>query len=115
MAYYNEIDKFEDFIRDNWAFQLTVIEYRSRGGVWSRKSGKLMRLPEFGGGFMKTVRFRLHKDADDTNTRTTDVILVCESDDRISFELSEDGTKGTLRGFTRQEYDVDIVAHARTR
>jgi hypothetical protein len=74
-----------------------------------------MRHPEFGGGSVITVRLRLHKNLDDPYGAVAEVFLMSEYDDHISFEPSEDGTKGMLRGFTRNGHKVDIIAYARTR
>ena len=115
MTGYNDISRFNDYLVDNRVRRLTVIEYCRRGGIWSEKTGEIMRHPEFGGGYSTTtVRFRLHQNPEDPFDRTIEIFLMCEYDDRISFELSEDGAKGVLRGFDHDGYKVDIVAHART-
>lgn len=116
MAGYNDISKFNDFLVENWVRRLTVTEYLRRGrGVYSRKSGEIMRHPDFGGGYMTTVRLRLHQNLEDRFGGVVEVFLTCDYDEDIAFEVSEDGTEGVLRGFTRDGYEVDIVAHARTR
>jgi len=111
MAGYNDIDEFRDYLAHNRVRRLTVIEYRSRGGVWSTKSGEIMRHPEFGGHYTATVRIRLHQMDGDRFIGVTEVFLTCDYLDQISFETSEDGSTGVLHGFTHNEYRVDIVAH----
>jgi hypothetical protein len=120
---YITINEFDNYLQGNRVRHLTVIVYRSDSGVWSERTGEILRHPEFGGTLLGTsISFRLHTDLESPRGYFTDLRFMCEYNEHISFERSEEGAKGTLHGFRRianDEYDephrVDIVAHARTR
>lgn len=117
MIGYNHISEFREFLLNNRVREITVIEYRRRGGVWNRKRGQILSHPEFYFSPWTCVRIKLHHfdvNSSDLGLRrlgdTSEMFFSCWEDEYISLDVTD--TQATLHGFTTVRGDrVDIVAH----
>lgn len=121
MIDYNHINEFRKFLFENHVREMTVIEYRRRGGVWSKKRGEILSHPEFSFSPWTCVRIKLYHhgvSGPDFELRrpggTSEMFFSCTNDDHISLDV--DDAQACLHGFTTdRDYRVDIIAHVPTR